>query len=183
GGDVTRRYKLRLSDGTILNVDQDGLKTWRVDKRAMVQAGGGQWRPLRELLAMQDAAEKYATQGGQPVPERPALPLIPPSPRKKTTPGAPPPPVVEPHDTVEPPVIADAGPAPLSAEPIGEGEAAPVLDGAPEDEAPVLATDEPSVPAPGGSSVLTTDEPPVFATEEPPVPEAWADEPEVASKE
>jgi hypothetical protein len=54
---VLRRYKLRLGDGTTLLVDQDGLSTWLVDRKAMVQAGrSGKWIPLKEFLVHLRAA-------------------------------------------------------------------------------------------------------------------------------
>jgi hypothetical protein len=49
---MARQYKLRLRDGTVLAVDQAGLRTWMIDDRAMVQPMGTRgWRPLREVLA------------------------------------------------------------------------------------------------------------------------------------
>ena len=49
---MLRRYKLRLGDGTILVVDQDGLATWLIDSKATVQAGKSRnWVPLRKFLA------------------------------------------------------------------------------------------------------------------------------------
>ena len=53
-------YKLRLGDGTILGVDQDGLRTWQFDEKAMVQeAGSGRWRRIRDVLT--EAARAAAT--------------------------------------------------------------------------------------------------------------------------
>src|SRR2546426_6646395 len=52
GGTMPREYKLRLGDGTVLAVDEQGLRTWAVDGKAMVQAvNSQQWRPLKEVLA------------------------------------------------------------------------------------------------------------------------------------
>ena len=49
---MAREYKLRLGDGTVVAVDEQGLRTWAVDGQAMVQAAGSQhWRPLKEVLA------------------------------------------------------------------------------------------------------------------------------------
>ncbi|HEY2941248.1 MAG TPA: hypothetical protein VGN09_02330 [Vicinamibacteria bacterium] len=49
---MPREYRLRLGDGTVVAVDEQGLRTWAVDGRAEVQAGGSQqWRPLKEVLA------------------------------------------------------------------------------------------------------------------------------------
>jgi hypothetical protein len=64
---MVRRFKLRLGDGTTLLVDQDGLSTWLVDRKAMVQAGrSGKWIPLKEFLvhlraaALREARERAA---------------------------------------------------------------------------------------------------------------------------
>jgi len=49
---MPREYKLRLGDGTVVTVDEQGLRTWVVDGKAMAQATGSQhWRPLKEVLA------------------------------------------------------------------------------------------------------------------------------------
>jgi hypothetical protein len=49
---MPREYKLRLGDGTVMAVDEQGLRGWAVDGKAMVQAAGSQqWRPLKEVLA------------------------------------------------------------------------------------------------------------------------------------
>ena len=49
---MARQYKLRLGDGTVLAVDDQGLRTWALDDKAMVQpAGSSEWRPLKEVLA------------------------------------------------------------------------------------------------------------------------------------
>src|SRR6185436_10179313 len=49
---MAREYKLRLGDGTVLAVDEQGLRTWVVDANAAVQSTGSQhWRPLKEVLA------------------------------------------------------------------------------------------------------------------------------------
>jgi hypothetical protein len=49
---MAREYKLRLGDGTVVAVDEQGLRTWVVDANAAVQATGSQhWRPLKEVLA------------------------------------------------------------------------------------------------------------------------------------
>jgi hypothetical protein len=46
------QYRLRLKDGTILAVDFDGLRSWLLDEKVMVQPPGSrQWRPLKQLLA------------------------------------------------------------------------------------------------------------------------------------
>ena len=79
---MLRSYKLRLSDGTVLAVDHDGLSAWLVDGKAMVQVGNsGQWRPLREFLASERASAARAARQKRS-PSREELPLIPPPPRK-----------------------------------------------------------------------------------------------------
>ena len=73
---MLQSYKLRLSDGTVLNVDHDALSTWTVDDGAMVQGADSRWLPLREFLAeAQAAASKAARRNATPptVNERPAL--------------------------------------------------------------------------------------------------------------
>jgi hypothetical protein len=62
---MPREYKLRLGDGTVMAVDEPGLRTWAVDGNAMVQAvGSQQWRPLKEVLA-EAAASRPSTPRGQ----------------------------------------------------------------------------------------------------------------------
>jgi hypothetical protein len=49
------QYKLRLGDGTVLAVDEQGLRAWVLDAKAMVQRpGSSAWRPLPEVLAAID---------------------------------------------------------------------------------------------------------------------------------
>ena len=49
---MAQTYKLRLSDGTMLMVDYQGLRTWTADDEAMVQSSGWRgWRLLREVIA------------------------------------------------------------------------------------------------------------------------------------
>ena len=49
---MARQFKLRLGDGTVLAVDDQGLRTWAVDEKAMVQpSGSSDWRPLKDVLA------------------------------------------------------------------------------------------------------------------------------------
>ena len=61
---MAQRYKLRLGDGSIHLVDQDGLRTGLGDSNAMVQTPGSyRWSPLRDFLA-----------------DEAALPLVPPKP-------------------------------------------------------------------------------------------------------
>src|SRR5262245_17088731 len=58
---MLQRFKLRLGDGTVLMVDHDGLSTWLVDGRAMVQGEQSkQWQPLKEFLAEERIVERYA---------------------------------------------------------------------------------------------------------------------------
>ena len=96
---MAQRYKLRLSDGTVLLVDQDGLSAWLEDAKVMVQAGGsGQWRPLREFVReLQRSANRTARQESN---AGAALPLTPPPPkvREEERLSAPPPPPSEPPE-------------------------------------------------------------------------------------
>ena len=56
---MPRQYKLRLGDGTMLAVDQDGLSGWLIDEMAMVQpAGSRRWHPLKEVVARAAAAAR-----------------------------------------------------------------------------------------------------------------------------
>jgi hypothetical protein len=86
-------YKLRLGDGTILAVDEAGLRTWLIDAKAMVQpAGSRRWMPLKEVLAQveaQAAAEarrQQSTPRPGPTPPAPEPPPAPPSPPTVVTP-------------------------------------------------------------------------------------------------
>ena len=73
-----REYKLRLGDGTVLAVDEQGLRTWAIDGQATVQAGGtGQWRPLKEVLAEVAASGPSAGRGGRRDDGIPIIPLKP----------------------------------------------------------------------------------------------------------
>ena len=61
---MPREYKLRLGDGTVMAVDEPGLRTWVVDGKAMVQAvGSQQWRPLKEVLAEAAASRPSSSRG------------------------------------------------------------------------------------------------------------------------
>jgi len=94
---MPQRYKLRLGDGTVVSVDSDGLRTWVEDRRAMAQAvGTPHWRPLRDVIAEEDAAERLSRA------------LVPPKPRGE--PVTPPPPASPPPEP-EPPVMPPPGPS------------------------------------------------------------------------
>ncbi|HEY7924535.1 MAG TPA: hypothetical protein VII62_15210 [Vicinamibacteria bacterium] len=72
---MPQRYKLRLSDGTFLSVDVDGLRAWTHDGAALAQAlGSQQWRPLKQVLAEEENAERLLRA------------LIPPKPKKDAAP-------------------------------------------------------------------------------------------------
>ena len=162
-------------------VDQQGLNTWKVDAKAMVQAAGGRWRPLKDLLAMQQAAAKYAEQeapGGPPT----VLPLIPPPPRGEKLR---PPTARSQPDPVPAPVIDEPSPFPILAEPASVNlEVAvpePVIDEGPSlDEGPPISPTDFSEDASASPlpDALSTAEPPALAFVEP-EPEAWADEPAI----
>jgi hypothetical protein len=75
---MAREYKLRLGDGTVLAVDEQGLRTWAIDGQAMVQAGGtGQWRALKEVLAEMAASGPSSGRGGRRDDGIPIIPLKP----------------------------------------------------------------------------------------------------------
>ena len=70
-------YKLRLSDGTFLSVDVDGLRAWTHDGAALAQVlGSQQWRPLKQVLAEEENAERLlrALIPPQPQPRKDATP-------------------------------------------------------------------------------------------------------------
>jgi hypothetical protein len=107
---VPQRYKLRLSDGTVLLVDHGGLSTWLVDRKAKVQlVGSSQWRSLHEFMAQERRAARRAAREASS--DREALPLVYPEPRKQ-------PEAVPPSDP-EPPS------EPVAAPGIGEPEGVP----------------------------------------------------------
>ena len=167
-GTLARSYKLRLSDGTILAVDLEGLTVWLMDKRAMVQvAGAKEWRPLKEVIAEARVAAKYAAReqaearpkkkrkmrGG-----RDALPLVPPpsGPAKSASPSDAP--VVESISPEDAMIGVPQGLQSLADDPGGPGAAAPVdntpviplkpLGGAaprrrPREDEPIGVADEP----------------------------------------
>ena len=121
---MLQRYKLRLGDGTVLGVDHQGLRTWAVDGKAMVQAADShQWYPLREFLAAEYVAARRAARlrAREPLPvgtPRP-LPLVYPTPREDKAP-----PQAAPAPSELPPFIDEsseiqvlAEPAPFIAEP------------------------------------------------------------------
>jgi hypothetical protein len=75
---MPREYKLRLGDGTVLAVDEQGLRSWALDAKAMAQATGSQhWRPLKEVLAKAAAARPGppAGRGGRLDDGIPVIPL------------------------------------------------------------------------------------------------------------
>jgi hypothetical protein len=136
---MLQRYRLRLGDGTILTVDQDGLHTWLADGKAAVQVAGTQeWRPLREFLAEEESAARLARA------------LVPPEPRRAPAPS---PPEVPPPS---PPVELSIGAPPmvqaLAEEPAASGPPAPPWRDPREaaDEAPIIRLkpldDEPLAP-------------------------------------
>ncbi len=125
-------YKLRLSDGTLLVVDHDGLETWLVDDKAMVQlVGSTHWRPLKAFLAGERAAARNASRQASSVAA--ALPLIPPPPRKEETPASAEPPPSDP-EFIPPPTRKEE--TPHSAEP------------PPSDPKPFFVDEPPGVPLP-----------------------------------
>ena len=74
---MPQRYKLRLSDGTFLSVDVDGLRAWTHDGAALAQVlGSQQWRPLKQVLAEEENAERLlrALIPPQPQPRKDATP-------------------------------------------------------------------------------------------------------------
>jgi hypothetical protein len=148
---MARQFKLRLRDGTILAVDQGGLRTWLIDDKAMVQPMGTRgWRPLKEILAEQSLAAAM-----KPPPSAPpaAMPL-PPAPAARRTlsdadipsiPIKPPPSLAAPR-TADP--VLDAPVDALMPDRIAEPEPAPAPR-APAPAAPVAASTGTVSPAAG----------------------------------
>jgi hypothetical protein len=150
-------YKLRLGDGTILAVDEAGLRTWLIDGKAMVQpAGSRRWMPLREVLAQvqaQAAAEARRLESSRPAPQPEPAPAPPPAPEPVAAPApAPPPPLVQPPAATpapkppppappEPPAPAPPEPAPFFV------PAAPTPPAAAATPAPPVAAAPPSAKA------------------------------------
>lgn len=181
---MPRRYKLRLGDGTVLVVDQAGLNTWQVDDKAMVQAAKGQWRPLKEILAVQRAAAKYASQ--QASSPRAALPLIPPppKPREDSLPRVPA--ARSWADMAEPPSIGNpAGVTALAEEPTGPSDEYTRRESTADEGLPII----PSTPldeedaAPRLPETFSQSEPLGLSMSEPPELHAGVDEPAIASME
>jgi len=131
---MPQRYKLRLGDGTVVSVDADGLKTWVGDRRAMAQAvGTPHWRPLRDVIAEEEAAERLSRA------------LVPPKPRGE--PATPPPPASPPREpsSFEPPAFEPPSFEPPSFDPAPP--AAPPPSPLPSD-IDLSAEAEPFVPTP-----------------------------------
>jgi hypothetical protein len=165
-------YKLRLSDGTLLVVDHDGLSTWVVDHKAMVQlVGSTHWRPLKAFLAAERAAARNASR--QASGAAPALPLIPPPPRKEETPPS-----------AEPPPRSPAANA--SRQTSSAAPALPLIPPPPRrEETPPSAEPPPSEPATNASRptssaapALPLIPPPPRKEETPPSAEPLPDDPE-----
>jgi hypothetical protein len=146
---MPQRYKLRLTDGTFLSVDVDGLRAWTHDGGALAQVlGSQQWRPLKQVLAEEENAERLLRA------------LIPPQPKKDGTPEAPAPaaaPVEEPR-LGEAPQPGDLDLPPLDPPAFGTGIPSfgqPLAFGEPAFGDPPSAADSPafSEPASGGPAV------------------------------
>ncbi len=149
---MLQRYKLRLGDGTILQVDKDGLQAWvEDDRRAVVQvAGTQQWRPLREFLAEEESAARLKQ---ALIPPEPRRTKPPPPPEPEPAPPAPPEPPAPafepPFPTFEPPAPAFEAPAPAfePSAPAFEPPAPPFEPAIGATRVQALA-EEPSVPTP-----------------------------------
>jgi len=183
-------YKLRLGDGTILAVDEAGLRTWLLDNKAMVQpAGSRRWMPLKEALAhveahaASEARRLAAMPKPAPPPPAPELPLVPPPPPPAPAPSAPvasqPPPAV-----VAAPIVSPAppppAPAPAPLAPRLVTEPAPAEFALPEPEpffvpsapapAPPAPAPAPPKPVPPPAPVVTAPPPPPAVKPTPPPP-------------
>ena len=144
-------YKLRLGDGTILAVDEAGLRTWLIDGKAMVQpAGSRRWIPLKEVLAQVQAEARRL----ESLPRPPLTP--PPPPPEPPTAPAPPPIVAAPAPTPTPLPLVPPPPAPKPPEP-PRSEPSPAEFSLPEPE-PFFV---PSEPAPRAAAAPPVAKPPV----------------------
>jgi hypothetical protein len=143
-GDMLQRYKLRLSDGTLLVVDHDALSSWVVDGKAQVQpVGTDRWFPLKKFLLEERRTgspwwsskpsgeipgvhRTLLDDDGILPPVRPAreLPLIPPPSRPVRVDEivSPPPESMSSPPTLDPEPPASAEPLPSEPEPPNEVE-------------------------------------------------------------
>ena len=174
-GTLARSYKLRLSDGTILAVDLEGLTVWLMDKRAMVQvAGAKEWRPLKEVIAEARVAAKYAArEQAEARPKkkrkkqvgRDALPLVPPpsGPGKGASPSDAP--VVESISSEDAMIGAPQDIQALADDPAVPGAAPPV------DDTPVIPLkplgDEGRRPRPRADEPMGVADEPIGVADEP----------------
>jgi hypothetical protein len=120
---MVEQYKLRLGDGTILAVDYDGLRSWLLDGKAMVQPPGSRrWRPLRQHLAEEPAPPVRRPEPPAPPPPVEAKPVEVPvavEPVREPPPSAPriiEAPIVAPTPAPAPPRPAPAPPRPVPQE-------------------------------------------------------------------
>jgi hypothetical protein len=160
--DTLKRYKLRLSDGTVLVVDFDGLGTWVEDREAMVQAvGSRQWRPLKQFLAHERIAARRALRRSPTAAPSGVLPLVYPTPRV----AEPAPPPAPSDELVEPPAAETPAEAteteqvegPSLGEPaeLSLGESPLQVEDAPHPAA--LSTGDPLEPAPSSEPAVAPD--------------------------
>jgi hypothetical protein len=174
---MAQRYKLRLSDGTVLLVDYDGLSTWLVDGEAKVQpVGSSQWRPLKKFLAQERRAARRAER--ERASSREALPLVYPEPKEKDEPA----PVLDPAPPSPEPVDTSAIGAPEGIQAFADDPGLPATASAPGPSTPdeiapaglpdVVVEDEPEPPHPGEPAGVTAlaDEPVAPAAASVPVP-------------
>jgi hypothetical protein len=143
---MLQRHNLRLGDGTVLKVDQDGLHAWKEDAKAAVQVAGTQeWRPLREFLAEPQSAARLARALVPPEPRRAPAPsppeVPPPSPPVELSIGAP----LMVQALAEEPA-ASVSPAPPSGDPRPVADRAPIIRLKPLDDEPPAPYTDPRAP-------------------------------------
>ena len=115
---MLERYKLRLGDGTVLMVDHDGLSTWLMDDKAMVQgARNSLWQPLKDFLAEERLLASYAAR--KKAAARDDLPAPLPTPRERALMSQPEPPAKTPppRQPAEAPVAVSPASPPVPAPP------------------------------------------------------------------
>jgi hypothetical protein len=185
---MLQRYKLRLSDGTLLVVDHDALSSWVVDGKAMVQpVGSDRWLSLKKFLLEERRTgspwwssrpsgseipgvhRSLLSDDGALPPVRPAreLPLIPPPSRRVPTEEI----VAAPESTsssstldTEPPVPA----APLPIEPEASNEVEVSLANAQVEPLPSIS-EPPSIWLSAEPAAAESFPPPAVPAEESPI--------------
>jgi hypothetical protein len=130
---MLQRYKVRLGDGTVLTVDDDGLRGWAHDANAAVHVAGLQeWRPVGQFLAEEESRARLARA------------LVPPSARHAPTPRPEPTPLPAEVPPPNAPVELSIGRPPL-VQALADEPLAPATSAAPGRDAHQAAVEAPVV--------------------------------------